>query len=114
MINTLGEEGDLDIRGAGILRVKAIAGDDLAFGFESHELRIKSYGKKISSQDWKMAGDAMSIGVGKWLGSGGGGSDAAGGAGIGGVEGGFDFGGEGREGVQLEGGFREDGFYGPD
>jgi len=114
MINTLGEEGDLDIRGAGILRVKAIAGDDLAFGCEGHELRIKPYGKKISSQDWKMAGDAMSIGVGKWLGSGGGGSDAAGGAGIGGVEGGFDFGGEGREGVQLEGGFREDGFYGPD
>jgi len=87
MVNALGEEGDLDIGGAGILRVKAIAGDDLAFGCEGHELRIKPYGKKISSQDRKMAGDAMPIGVGKWLGSGGGGSDAAGGAGIGGVEG---------------------------
>ncbi len=86
MVNALGEEGDLDIGGAGILRVKAIAGDDLAFGFEGHELRIKPYGKKISSQDRKMAGDAMPIGVGKWLGSGGGGSDAAGGAGISGVE----------------------------
>jgi len=87
MVNALGEEGDLDIGRAGILRVKAIAGDDLAFGCEGHELRIKPYGKKISSQDRKMAGDAMPIGVGKWLGSGGGGSDAAGGAGIGGVEG---------------------------
>ncbi len=87
MVNALGEEGDLDIGRAGILRVKAIAGDDLAFGCEGHELRIKPYGKKISSQDRKMAGDAMLIGVGKWLGSGGGGSDAAGGAGIGGVEG---------------------------
>ncbi len=87
MVNALGEEGDLDIGGAGILRVKAIAGDDLAFGCEGHELRIKPYGKKISSQDRKMVGNAMPIGVGKWLGSGGGGSDAAGGAGIGGVEG---------------------------
>jgi hypothetical protein len=65
MVNALGEEGDLDIGRAGILRVKAIAGDDLAFGFEGHELRIKPYGKKISSQDRKMAGDAMPIGVGK-------------------------------------------------
>jgi hypothetical protein len=66
--------------------VKAIAGDDLAFGCEGHELRIKPYGKKISSQDRKMAGSAMPIGVGKWLGAGGWGGDAAGGAGIGGVE----------------------------
>ena len=87
MIDTLGEEGDLDIGRAGILRVKAIAGDDLAFGCEGHELRIKPYGKKISSQDWKMAGDAVPVGVGKWLGAGCGGGDAKGGAGIGGVEG---------------------------
>jgi hypothetical protein len=86
MVNALGEEGDLDIGGAGILRVKAIAGDDLAFGCEGHELRIKPYGKKISSQDRKMAGGAMPIGVGKWLGTRGWGGDAAGGAGIGGVE----------------------------
>ena len=65
MIDTLGEEGDLDIGRAGILRVKAIAGDDLAFGCEGHELRLTPYGKKISSQDWKMAGDAVPIGVGK-------------------------------------------------
>lgn len=65
MIDTLGEEGDLDIGRASILRMKAIPGDDLAFGCEGHELRITPYGKKISSQDWKMAGDAMSIGVGK-------------------------------------------------
>ena len=45
MVNALGEEGDLDIGGAGVLRVKAIAGDDLAFGCEGHELRIKPYGK---------------------------------------------------------------------
>ncbi len=76
MVNALGEEGDLDIGGAGILRVKAIAGDDLAFGCEGHELRIKPYGKKISSQDRKMAGNAVPIGVGKWLGAGGGGVDA--------------------------------------
>ena len=76
MVNALSKEGDLDIGRAGILRVKAIAGDDLAFGCEGHELRIKPYGKKISSQDWKMAGGAMPIGVGKWLGSGGGGVDA--------------------------------------
>ena len=76
MVNALGEEGDLDIGRAGILRVKAIAGDDLAFGCEGHELRIKPYGKKISSQDRKMDGDAMPIGVGKWLGAGGGGVDA--------------------------------------
>ena len=87
MVNALGEEGDLDIGRAGILREKAIAGDDLAFGCEGHELRIKPYGKKISSQDRKMAGNAIPIGVGKWLGAGGGGGDAAGGAGIGGVEG---------------------------
>ena len=87
MVNALGEEGDLDIGRAGILRVKAIAGDDLAFGCEGHELRIKPYGKKISSQDRKMARDAMSIGVGKWLGSGGGGVDATGEGGVGGVEG---------------------------
>ena len=87
MVNALGEEGDLDIGGAGILRVKAIAGDDLAFGCEGHELRIKPYGKRISSQDRKMAGNAIPIGVGKWLGAGGGGGDATGGAGIGGVEG---------------------------
>ncbi len=65
MVNALGEEGDLDIGRAGILRVKAIAGDDLAFGCEGHELRTKPYGKKISSQDRKMAGNAMPIGVGK-------------------------------------------------
>jgi len=76
MVNALGEEGDLDIGGAGILRVKAIAGDDLAFGCEGHELRIKPYGKKISCQDRKMAGNAVPIGVGKWLGAGGGGVDA--------------------------------------
>ncbi len=76
MVNALGEEGDLDIGRAGILRVKAIAGDDLAFGCEGHELRIKPYGKKISSQDRKMAGNAVPIGVGKWLGAGGGGVDA--------------------------------------
>ena len=87
MVNALGEEGDLDIGGAGILRVKAIAGDDLAFGCEGHELRIKPYGKKISSQDRKMAGGAMPIGVGQWLGAGGWGGDATGGGGIGGVEG---------------------------
>jgi hypothetical protein len=87
MIDTLGEEGDLDIGGAGILRVKAIPGDDLAFGCEGHELRIKPYVKKISSQDWKMAGDAMLVGVGKWLGAGGGGGHAKRGGGIGGVEG---------------------------
>jgi hypothetical protein len=87
MVNALGEEGDLDIGGAGVLRVKAIAGDDLAFGCEGHELRIKPYGKKISSQDRKMVGGAMPIGVGKWLGAGGWGGDATGGRGIGGVEG---------------------------
>ena len=87
MVNALGEEGDLDIGRAGILRVKAIAGDDLAFGCEGHELRIKPYGKKISSQDWKMAGDAVPVGVGMWLGAGGGGGDAKRRARIGGVEG---------------------------
>jgi len=87
MIDTLGEEGDLDIGGTGVLRVKAIAGDDLAFGCEGHELRIKPYDKKFSSQDWKMASDAMPIGVGKWLGAGGGGGDATGEGGVGGVEG---------------------------
>ena len=87
MVNALGEEGDLDIGRAGILRVKAIAGDDLAFGCEGHELRIKPYGKRISSQDRKMAGDAMPIGVGKWLGSGGGGGDATEGGKNVGVEG---------------------------
>ena len=73
MVNALGEEGDLDIGRAGILRVKAITGDDLAFGCEGHELRIKPYGKRISSQDRKMAGDAIPFGVGQWLGAGGGG-----------------------------------------
>jgi len=87
MINTLGEEGDLDIGRAGILRMKAIAGDDLAFGCEGHELRIKPYGKKISSQDWKIAGDAMPVGVGKWLGAAGWGGDVTGGGKIGGVKG---------------------------
>ncbi len=87
MVNALSEEGDLDIGRAGILRVKAIAGDDLAFGCEGHELRIKPYGKKISSQDWKMAGGAMFLGAGKWLGAGGWGGDATGEGGIGGVEG---------------------------
>ena len=87
MVNALGEEGDLDIGGAGILRVKAITGDDLAFGCEGHELRIKPYGKRISSQDRKMAGDAMPIGVGKWMGAGGWGGDAAGGGEISRVEG---------------------------
>jgi len=87
MIDTLGEEGDLDIGRAGILRMKAIAGDDLAFGCEGHELRIKPYGKKISSQDWKMAGGAMLIGVGKWVGAGGRGGDVTGGGKTGGVEG---------------------------
>ena len=86
MVNALGEEGDLDIGRAGILRVKAIAGDDLAFGCEGHELRIKPYGKKNSSQDWKMAGDAVPIGVGKQLGSGGGRGDDTEGGKNGGVE----------------------------
>ena len=86
MVNALGEEGDLDIGRAGILRVKAIAGDDLAFGCEGHELRIKPYGKKISSQDRKMAGDAMPIGVGKQLGAGGGRGDDTEGGKNGGVE----------------------------
>ena len=87
MVNALGEEGDLDIGRAGVLRVKAIAGDDLAFGCEGHELRIKPYGKTISSQDWKMAGDAMPIGVGKQLGAGGWGGDATEGGKNVGVEG---------------------------
>ena len=86
MVNALGEEGDLDIGRAGILRMKAIAGDDLAFGCEGHELRIKPYGKKNSSQDWKMAGDAVPIGVGKQLGSGGGRGDDTEGGKNGGVE----------------------------
>ena len=87
MVNALREEGDLDIGRTGILRMKAIAGDDLAFGCEGHELRIKPYGKKISSQDWKIAGDAMPVRAGKWLGAGGGGGDATGGGKIGGVKG---------------------------
>ena len=87
MVNALREEGDLDIGRTGILRMKAIAGDDLAFGCEGHELRIKPYGKKISSQDWKIAGDAMPVRVGKWLGAGGGGGDPTGGRKIGGVKG---------------------------
>ena len=87
MVNALGEEGDLDIGRAGILRMKAIAGDDLAFGCEGHELRIKPYGKKISSQDWKMAGDAMPFWVGQWLGAGGWGGHPTARGGIGGVEG---------------------------
>lgn len=50
MVDSLGQEGDLDVGGTGILVVETVACDDLAFRCCGHELKRNTYAKQPRSQ----------------------------------------------------------------